>query len=121
MMHAKPDLRVFLKIFGIIGVVLGVLIGLLGIANVDFIGGMGMMRCLGLGFVCCAVGAICIAIKSITSKLNDMQSNITRISKLVSSSGNQTAEHIVDQLRQEGIIIPGADVATDHEIDTFLN
>lgn len=110
-----------MKTFGIIGVVLGVAIGLLGIANIDFIGGMGVIRLLGLGFVCCAVGAICIVTASMTRKLNDMHSSIARIAELDRSKENLSAEHIVDQLRQEGIINPVADAATDHEIDAFLN
>ena len=110
-----------MKIFGIIGILLGVAIALSGIAYIDSIGWMGVTGRLGLGFLCSALGLAFLLLSSFALRLRAFESKIDGISKQVSTSNVSTVEQIVDQLRQEGLILPSSDGATDQEIGEFLN
>ena len=110
-----------MKTFGIIGVLIGVAVAIFAVANVDYIGVMGTVGNLGLGFICSAVGVICISTKLLLRRLNEIEERMANISKLINNSGDSTAEEIVDQIRQEGLLAPIADKVTDRDIESYLS
>ena len=102
-----------MKSLGVIGIVSGGLLILVGSACLVSYGTIAIVPLL-IGLIAILCGAICMAMDRIFQRLEELDEKLSKI-----QSKGPSAEHVVDQLRQEGLIGPGS-TASEEEIHELI-
>ena len=107
-----------MKALGVIGIIAGALMVFIG-ARFVFVSPVIALPPMLIGLIAILCGAICISLDNVYTRLRAMDEKLARTEQMIRSQ-QPTAEQMVDELRQEGLIRSGPATVTDEDIDEML-
>ena len=112
-----------MRILGVIGIVSGGLMVVVGAVCLGRIGTIGLTPLL-IGIIAALCGSICVALAGVQARLDELASKLSETELLLRSNqpsaAEAAAEHVVVQLRREGLI-RAASSASDEDISEMMD